>query len=274
MKNGNSNRLASSSTDPWVADVEKSMAEFAAKHGVAYQFSDRQLAAAFEIGCFLLLAKDYENQKLVVSVQNLIEQQFRYLTTPSGNPRNFSYLKILVGKATYEFRQQVRVRSHIDPDIFFTPDMVLLDGDAAIEQAKDADYASGKRRFFVVESKHVVAAHECKSMTGFPELYVSFLGMAMTAHSWFANQDRGTIVEGPLGHLAPTLFVGGEASNLHRRMIAALQKAFPLNIVTGIYKGGWVLTKRSATVRRLPLPVGVADRARIPRVIADSDIPF
>ena len=52
------------------------------------------------------------------------------------------------------------------------------------------------------------------------------------------------------GHLASTLFVGGESSALHIRMILALQNIYSLNIITGLHKGGWVLTKRKKPLNR------------------------
>src|SRR5690606_33781515 len=119
----------------------------------------------------------------------------------------------------------------------------------------------------------VVAAHECKSMTGFPELYVSFLGLTTVAHAWLEESDRGIVAPGSRGHLAPTLFVGGETSNLHRRMITALEKAFPINIVTGIYKGGWVLAKLGARVRRLPIPDGESESLVLPAGMRPSSEP-
>ncbi|MEO7594152.1 MAG: hypothetical protein ABI134_23270 [Byssovorax sp.] len=152
------------------------------------------------------------------------------MTTPNGNPKNFSFVELRTTKGGFwQLRQQVRVRSHLHNDIAFTPDIVVVDGTAKISESKDPDYAGGKRTFFSVSSDALVAAHECKSMSGFPELYVSFIGMLLAAHKRLGGVDdavSGLPHTGPDGHLAPTLFVGGEASNLHKRMIAALQQVY------------------------------------------------
>ncbi|MEZ4309569.1 MAG: hypothetical protein R3F14_16150 [Polyangiaceae bacterium] len=268
------------------------MAAFAARHAKDYVFRDRELAGAFEIGCFLSLIADYDRQKATVTLHNLDANEFRYLTTPNGNPRNFSFVEVrTITGGFWQLRQQVRVRSHLHKDITFTPDIVLLDGAATINENKDIDYANGNRAFFSVSADAVVAAHECKSMTGFPELYVSFLGMFLAAHKWAGARVGTSAIQGDVGHLAPTLFVGGEASNLHRKIIAALQEVYPINIVTSLHRGGWVLIKRAKLLRRLPFGVAThsasvttvrAPPRRLVRPsstktqpkIKDADIPF
>lgn len=241
------------------------MRAFAARHARHYSFRDRELAGAFEIGCFLALIADYERQKIDVVPCNLEANEFRYLTTPNGNPSNFSFVELRSAHGGFwQLRQQVRVRSHLHTDITFTPDIVVLDGGAVIGEARDPDYASGKRTFFCVSSDALVAAHECKSMSGFPELYVSYVGMLLAAHKWI-GQVGSSAGLGQNGHMAPTLFVGGDASNLHLKMIAALQQVYPMNIVTGLHRGGWVVIKRAKLFRRLELdsPLGGVVRTRL-----------
>lgn len=76
-------------------------------------------------------------------------------------------------------------------------------------------------------------------MNPFPELMVSFIGMLVTAHSWYPD---GTAVQlAKKGHLAPTLFVGGTARSLHLRMIDAMESSYRLNIVVGMHTGTWSL---------------------------------
>ena len=241
------------SNDDWVKDVERQIADFASQFGTTYSVTERQQSAAFEIGCLLRVIDDYQEQNAIISVQNLGEDGgFRYLTSPSGKPANFSWLRVQAGPHALDLRQQVRVRSHFHPDVTFTPDFVLLDADAPIEQRRDPDFAGGKRGLFAVDSAAVVSAFECKSLPGFPELFISFVGMLMAAHNWVDDNARGAIDTYPTGHLAPTLFVGGVPSNLHKRMVAGLEQALPMNIVTGLHRGGWTKYRQSP-LRRLPL---------------------
>lgn len=243
----------SSQSDPWVRNVETEMEQFATRHRFAYTASARELSASFEIGCFHAVLRLY-GASCTVRPENLQEGKYRYLTTPSGNPANFSYIRLTHTGSGDEFqlRQQVRITSPIHREISFTPDLVLMSSAADIEGEFDDGYANGKRRFFSIDSSHVIAAHECKSMNPFPELLVSFLGMLISAHQWLDYPHcRDVICEDGL-HLAPTLFIGGTPSVWHSRMVTALSSAYPINVVAGMHAGTWDLSARA--VNRFNLP--------------------
>ncbi len=258
------------SPDPWLEDVEKRIRAFANTFGATYSVTERQQSAAFEIGCLLLLADDYTTQDVTLGVENLAaDGSFRYLTSPNGKPQNFSWMRVGSGPGELALRQQVRVRSHLHPDITFTPDFVLMEAGAPIDQVRDPDYAGGKRGLFAVSAAHVVSVFECKSLPGFPELFVSFVGIVSTAHDWLANKSRGEPLATSRGHLAPTLFVGGAPSNLHRRMVTGLEAVFPMNIVAGLHRGGWSRFRKDP-LKRLPIGGGAPQAGATETV----DIPF
>jgi len=251
----------------WLSEAEALAREFADTHGVVMRLTDRQLSAAFEIGALHALLKFYSTQGYVLTPENLIEgSEYRYLTSPSGNPANFSFVRAVGADGEFEIRQQVRVQSHVDPDIAFTPDIVVLLKDSAIEDSKRVDFASGKRPYYRVSSSSVVAAHECKSMNPFPELLVSFIGMLVSAHEWYP-EGPGFQYTHDKGHLGPTLFVGGTARSIHLRMISAMQKAYRLNIICGLHEGTWSLV--DAKNRMLRSAGGMAAT-----VVDDDSIPF
>jgi hypothetical protein len=226
----------------WLASAEKLIADFAAEHDLTLAVTERQVSAAFEIACLLSLLRFYKRQKYTLKLENLQEDGYRYLTTPSGNPANFSFVTV------------EGLDGNVDPDIRFTPDIIVLRPDSKIDEATDPDFASGKRKLFSVKSDRVVAAHECKSMNPFPELMVSFIGMLVTAHKWYP--DGKQVCPGKQGHLAPTLFIGGTARAFYMKMITALQSSYRLNIVVGMHAGTWNLT---AAVNRFTWgPVAVA----------------
>ena len=214
------------------------MQGFARRYGSRYSKTKRELYAFFEIGCFLSLVNLYENRGCIITLQNLLKSgEYRYLTTPNGNPANFSYISLETGEYTYELRQQVRIVSHINSDIAFTPDILVIKGGSQLIGKKDEDYAGGKRQFFYVKSSDVIAAHECKSYAPFPELLISFLGALWAGHFWFSSSDCFKHISEEALHPAPTLFVGGEARIFQLKMIRAMEKEFPLNIVVGMHSG-------------------------------------
>jgi hypothetical protein len=257
----------SSSSGKWLSQAQKLVEAFAKKHGAVMRITDRQLSAAFEIGSLHALLRFYESQGYRLKPRNLNDEgEYRYLTSPSGNPSNFSWVEAIGSDGEFEIRQQVRIQSHIDDDIAFTPDIVVLMKGTAIEDSKREEYASGRRPFYRVRSSSVVAAHECKSMNPFPELLVSFIGMLVSAHEWYPDGEKFTRTL-DAGHMGPTLFVGGTARTLHLRMISAMQKSYCMNIICGLHEGTWSLT--DAKNRLLLAGSGEAVAA-----VSEDELPF
>jgi hypothetical protein len=242
--------------DDWVRRVESAAQAFSRKHKAVYSRTDRQLFAAFEIGCFLALVRLYEEKGHVCVPRNLtVTGEYRYPTSPNGNPANFSYVQLIgIDHISFEMRQQVRVRSHLDTDIAFTPDILVIRTNSSLGGTTDPDFASGKRRFFCVDASDVVAAHECKSLNPFPELLVSFLGMLVAAHSWLGGPSDRTMIVKDGAHLAPTLFVGGTARSLHLRMVRALCKTYPINVILGMHSGTWDLFEEDVEMAFIDAP--------------------
>lgn len=244
--------------DAWVRGVLRKIQTFARQYDLVVSQTKREVSASFEIGCFHALT-DYYSAEFKIHPRNLsAEGEYRYLTSPSGRPDNFSYLDLELDGQRYQLRQQVRIRSERHRDVYFTPDMVVLNSSDAIVAVRDDHYARGKRDFLCAASASVVAAHECKSMNPFPELLVSFLGLLYAGHAWL-DRPRVPIQSAMHGrHLAPTLFVGGAARALHMRMVRGLEATYPLNIVVGLHAGSWNLRTRKPSMNILVTPRGQA----------------
>jgi hypothetical protein len=248
-------------TNEWVGKAIANAKRFADSYRVEYTMPERQLSGMFEIGCLHALI-DFYSDDFEIQPRNLSGDRFLYLTSPSGNPANFSYVDLVSAAETFQLRQQVRIRSHLHDDICFTPDLVVLRESASVTAITDVLFAGGKRRFFFVSSEHVVAAHECKSLNPFPELLIGFVGMYVAAHSWV--DAPGDIIDSSDGtHLAPTLFVGGTARGVHVRMLSALSKVFCLNVVTGLHRGSWNLLENKE-LRRLEVRSAEAEPSEEP----------
>lgn len=253
----------------WLSSVESMISDFVKDHSLIYSKKKRELSASFEIGCFHVLLDYYHQMEFEISPKNLTSDgEFRYLTSPSGNPNNFSYVEASIGNRAYEIRQQLKIYSEQDEYISFAPDLSVVKKNTKIEKVKDVDYAKGKRFFYRVSANDVIAAHECKSLPPFPELMVSFIGMFITAHSWHTNDTSGITLNNSGLHLAPTMFVGGSAQAMHLKMISAIQKVYPVNIIVGLHQGNWDLYGSHKKVNRLDV---VGDKKALasvkPRVI-------
>lgn len=239
------------SDEAWLLAITRNVKNFCREYQVVYAVKARERAASFEIGCLHMLLTNYEEVG-TLHPENLNEKgEFRYLTSPNGNPENFSWVRVTMNGEEYQIRQQVRVKSHWHADVAFCPDIVVLKPSAQVEADLDPDYASGKRRFFVVSSEHVVSAHECKSLSPFPELLVSFTGMFQAAHKWFVPNSTTTYLHPEGDHPAPCLFIGGDSRPIQRRMISALEEVFPINIVSGLHWSRFKMTRVSGYAKYL-----------------------
>lgn len=220
--------------DEWTKRASTLIQQFERRYSKAYVRKEREYYALFEIGCFLSLINLYKKKKFTIVAKDLIDGVFRYLTTPNGDPANFSFIEINKGNKKYQIRQQVRVASSKDEMIYFTPDILVIKGETKILGKRNELYANGKRKFFYVKSSKVVAAHECKSLEPFPELFASFIGMFILAHDWNIG---GTKTDKNFTHLAPSLFVGGKARGFHLKMIEGYEEGYSINIITNIHSG-------------------------------------
>ena len=224
----------------WLQTVERRVRSFARRFGSVYAKNERQISASFEIGCFHALLDLYE-KNFDLHLENLRNGEYRYLTSPNGNPDNFSFVRLAGKSGEYVLRQQVRVRSPVNADIQFTPDFVVYRKGVKIRRELDEDYAHGTRGLFFVKGEDLIAIHECKSMNPFPELLVSFLGMVVVAHPWAKRGDAMTRLSATGKHLAPSLFVGGTPRGLHKRMVAAITETYPVNVILGMHYSTWRL---------------------------------
>ena len=220
----------------WEQEVIKTAKRFCVKHFTTYSYHSKKNSGLFEIGCLMLVERYYRLKGFSVEVKGLKNGNYKFLTSPNGNPNNFSYIILKKGQCLFELRQQIRIRSHKHEDITFTPDFVVITEGVKIQENKDPNYAGGKRKFFCVDAKDVIAAHECKSLPPFPELFVSFVGMYELAHEWVEIRKKKGSKRSPLANLAPTLFVGGSSNFIHNRIADGLMDVYDLNIITGLHE--------------------------------------
>src|SRR5688572_32378445 len=95
----------------WVDRLERRMEAFAIQYSAVFVKTKRQQSAVFEIGCFLCLVQDYARQGCDITLENLGPSgEYRFLTSPSGNPENFSHVVATQGASRVRIRQQTRVR--------------------------------------------------------------------------------------------------------------------------------------------------------------------
>ncbi len=103
-----------------------------------------------------------------VTVRNIQNGVFRFKTTPSGNPNNFSYLVIDKNETTLEVRQQVRIWGIWG---CYTPDISII-------------LPSSTFRNSTLSVKYLENFVECKHMEPYPMSCASFVGMLYVLNRW------------------------------------------------------------------------------------------
>lgn len=250
----------SGSIDDWEKAAEASIKRFAKTYGAKYRMTKRQASALFEIAVFHALTNWYARRAGIrCEIANRGKDgEFRYLTSPSGNPANFSHMRFQHPSGNFVIRQQVRLQWRSDPRIAFTPDIVVLPEDASINCDRRKEYAGGKRSFYYAYDDEVIAAHECKSLSAFPELLINFIGMLVAGHGWHRNTTRLKHEPNSV-HLAPTLFVGGAANWMVLELVKGLTEHYPINVVAQFHTSTKWLLGKSVNLKRSPVGGNLID---------------
>jgi hypothetical protein len=190
----------------------------------------------FEMSCYNHIVSFYEKNDYLVSIENLQNQKYRYKCSTSGIQSNFSHFLVQKKEQNktlaFEIQHNLAVQSSHSPDLFTTPDIVIIKkGKIKIS----TDYYDSNRKLCYIKNSDFVTFFEVKQFNPFPELLFNFIGVVNELRKdILLNTDK---IEKPI-HLAPSLMVSGKPNKQAQKIKENLENRYCINIIFDIFNSG------------------------------------
>lgn len=211
------------------AEFEEELTNFANRHKTIISHHANRVSDFFEMTCYNLIAKYYENIGYTLEVQNLINGKFRYKCSPTGKIENFSHFKGVKNDADgnddiFYLYHNVTIQSAQDDEIFTTPDIVISRTNNP--QTRN-DYYDSKLTLSYISKENLITFCEAKHLAPFPELIFNFIGIVNElTPNCLLNQPIANNCE----HIAPSLMISGIMNKPTRRIKQSLENRYFVNI--------------------------------------------
>ncbi len=198
-----------------------------------------KISTYFEIACYNYVVKYYEKYGFEVDVKNLTPKgEFKYMLSPTGYPKNFSYFYI---KKTYnykdptpyeyEIRHNIRVQAETDKDIFVNPDIIICKRKGKVGKRTDPRYYGGRRDKRFIPNDQLVSFMEAKHYNPFPELVLNFVGLV---NELKPSSLEKTKKDRPY-HIAPSLMVSGKGNHSVKDIKDSFETRYDVNIFLDLF---------------------------------------
>lgn len=263
-------------------EFEEEIKTFLKYHKTFISNQANRISDYFEMCCYNHIVRFYEYSGFEVTVENLINNQFRYKLSPAGYPSNFSYFKIKKEieidrkKYYYEFEvhHNLTIQSAIENEIYLTPDISVINAGTIVEDEKHYMVEKSSKKFCYVENKNLQTFCEVKQFNPFPELLFSFNGMYI---EMVDGDNRESKLE--IKHIAPSLMLSGKG-NIHTEKIRkSLEGRNSSNIIFDVFETGSITfskrfvatlnTIQSANTKKIK-----GSKKVTKRIVKDEDLPF
>lgn len=226
-----------------VSLLEKEITDFINKFKSTVANHSNRISDYFEMSCYNLIVRFYENNGYVVTVQNLREGKYYYKCSPAGVQSNYSFFLVSkkIGGKSYEFEVQhnLAAQSSYNNEIFTNPDITVIKSGSS---KTTTNYYEINRRFSYVENKDVITFFEVKNFNPFPELIFNFIGIV--------NELRKEIMINKAKskkpkHLAPCLMISGKPNRQTQRIKESLEERYCINILYDLFDSGTLTFSKS-----------------------------
>jgi len=219
-----------------VEDMEKEIVKFLNVHKTNVSNQAKRISDFFEMCCFNYIVRFYEKSGYQVSVENLIDEKYRYKCSTQGVQYNFSYFRLSISldgiQHDYELHHNLAVESAHCEGIYTTPDIVIINEEKITE---NDDHYRGKKRFCYVQNVNLISFCEVKQFNPFPELLFNFMG---TLNELKNEVFIGGESELATRHISPSLMISGKG-NVHAEKIKeSLEGRYNINIFYDLFEKG------------------------------------
>lgn len=216
--------------------LEKEIKDFVNKFKTTVSNHANRISDYFEMSCYNLVVRFYENNDYHVSVQNLQKGKYFYKCSPAGLQSNYSHFLVTkkVGKRVFEFEIQhnLATQSSFNNEIFTNPDITVIKRGTF---KTTTNYYEINRRFSYVENRDVITFFEAKNFNPFPELIFNFIGFVNELRKEILTNNA--VAKKPL-HLAPSLMVSGKPNKQTLRIKESLEERYCINIIYDLFDYG------------------------------------
>jgi hypothetical protein len=215
---------------------EKEIQEFVNKFKAIVSNHANRISDYFEMSCYNLVVRFYENNGYRVSIKNLQDGKYRYKCSPSGIQSNYSFFLVSkkVGKKEKEFEIQhnLATQSSFSNEIFTNPDIAVINKG---KSKTTKDYYATNRRFSYVKNSDLITFFEVKNFNPFPELVFNFIGIVNELRKDILTNSA--VAKKPI-HLAPSLMVSGKPNRQTERIKESLEGRYCINILYDLFDSG------------------------------------
>lgn len=213
------------------ADFEKELTDFSNKYKVLLAEHAKRISDYFEMTCYNLVIRYYEQKCFDLTAQNLQGGKFKFKCSPTGLLKNFSFFKASKqsGEVVYIYHNAT-VQSAFDEKVFTTPDIVVAKADTPQETR---DYYMTKKALSYIPKESLVTFCEAKHLSPFPELMVNFIG---TVHELKPDCVENEVEHFESDHLAPSLMMSGTFGKPTRRIQASFEKRYYVNFFDNLFE--------------------------------------
>lgn len=218
------------------ADFEKELAAFANKYKTIIHDHSDKISDYFEISCYNMIIKYYEQRGYKMEVRNLKGGKFKYKCSPNGHLENFSYFCAIASNGDksedvfYVFHNAT-VQSAHDKKVFTSPDIVV----SKVNQSNYTDdHYQTKKKLSFLQNSDVITFCEAKHLSPFPELMLNFIGTVNELKPrCLTEKDYGDFHL--RNHIAPSLMMSGSESKPCKTIRNSLERRYFVNYFDNLF---------------------------------------
>lgn len=217
-------------------EFEKELVEFANKYKTIIQDHSSNISDYFEISCYNMIIKYYEQRGYKMQVRNLQGGKFKYKCSPNGYLENFSFFCAMLQNSEtdedvfYVFHNAT-VQSAHDKKVFTSPDIVV----SKVKQScYTDDHYQTKKKLSYLKNDDVITFCEAKHLSPFPELMINFIGTVNELKP-ICLTEKGFDDMCLKDHIAPSLMMSGSESKPCQTIRNSLERRYFVNYFDNLF---------------------------------------
>lgn len=219
-----------------VADFEKDLKQFANQHKTIIHDHSDKISDYFEISCYNMIIKYYEQRGYIMQVRNLQGGKYKYKCSPNGFLDNFSFFCAMnqyggANEDVFYVFHNATVQSAYDKKVFTSPDIVVS---KVSKSSYTTDHYQTKKKLSYLKNDDVISFCEAKHLSPFPELMINFIGTVNELKPLCLTKN-GCDDICLSDHIAPSLMMSGSESKPCQTIRVSLERRYFVNYFDNLF---------------------------------------